>query len=138
MLGLGVEPPDISQTRPWVGHEADTEEAVDDVGSSDVKMVEVVVVTLAVVEADVDSSVNELVTEVVAEAVVSVVVEAIDTSLLETAIEDVSRIDVLVVNVEEDRAKDGPGLQTSASQPKAAKATAKPTIVLKDISTSKS
>lgn len=54
------------------------------------------------------------------------------------AVEEVSRIAVLVVNVEEDRAADEPGLQTSASAAAAAKATAKPTTLLKDISASKS
>ncbi|KAM6522778.1 hypothetical protein FALCPG4_012393 [Fusarium falciforme] len=152
MLGLGVEPPDIPQTRPWVGHEAVTEEVVDDVGSSDVEMVmEVVVVTLAVVEADVDSavveiilevveeadvdsSVDETAIEVVVEAVVSVVVEAIDSSLVERmTVEKVPRIDVFVVNAE-DKATDEPGLQTSAS----AAAAAKTDNPLETVSTSKS
>lgn len=105
-----------------------------DVGSAVVEIIMEIVE-----EADVDSSVDEMAIEVVVEAVVSVVVEAIDSSLLEKmAVEEVSRIAVLVVNVEEDRATDEPGLQTSASAAAAAKATAKPTTLLKDISTSKS
>lgn len=161
--GLGGTWPSSPQTRPSVGQEAGSDEvvdivvvAMDDLGSSDVEMMmEVVVVTPAVVvadvdlavveiimevveEADVDSSVDELAIEIVVEPVVSV--EAVvDSSLVETvAIEDVSKMAVLVVNVGDRATEDEPGLQTSASAPTAAKATAKTTIILKAISTSKS
>lgn len=100
---------------------------------------ELVVVTLAVVKAGVDSSINEVVIEAVVESVFLVMVEVIDSSLIErVAFEEITRIAVLLVNIQEDGATDDePGQQASASTPTADKATSEPTMVLKDMSTSK-